>query len=91
MSRDLLFAEAALGKDAEEFLASDIGRYVMGRCIAEQQEAQDLLTRVSPWRRNRIRQLQNQAWRAQSVRGWIIELIQQGRQAEQALDNEDDD
>ena len=86
---ETLVAEAVLGRDAEEFLRSDIGRYIVGRCQQEVAEAHALLTTVSPWRRNRIRQLQNQAWRAQSVQGWLVELIQQGRQAEQALSQDE--
>ena len=89
MSVDLLMAEAVLGRDAEQFLNSDIGRYVLGRCEQEITEAAELLSVVSPWRRNRIRQLQNEIWRAQSVRAWIAELVTAGRQAEQVLQEDD--
>jgi hypothetical protein len=85
---DLLLAEAILGKDAEEFISSELGRFILGRCDQEIQEAQDLLAVVSPWRRNRIRQLQNQVWRAKSLRSWLIELINSGRMAEQALEDQ---
>lgn len=85
MSSDLHMAEAVLGRDAAEFLSSDIGRFVVGRCDQERDEALSLLATVSPWRRNRIRQLQNQAWRAESLKGWLIELVTAGRQAEAVL------
>jgi hypothetical protein len=85
---DVLMAEAVLGRDAEEFLNTDIGRYIIGRCEQEIQEAQDQLSRVSPWRRRRIQQLQNEVWRAQSVKGWIAELIANGRAAEAALEEQ---
>ena len=85
---ELLWAEASLGRDAQDFLASEIGRFIVGRCEQEISEAADLLSTVSPWRRNRIKQLQNDIWRAKSVRGWLIELVQNGQQAEQALDHE---
>lgn len=87
---ELLVAEAVLGRDAEEFLRSDIGRYIVGRCQQDIEDAHAGLTSVSPWRRNRIKELQNQAWRAKSVQGWLVELIQQGRQAEQALEQDAD-
>lgn len=83
---DLLVAEAVLGRDAEEFLATELGRYIVGRCEQEIQEAQDELSRVSPWRKNRIRELQNQVWRAKSVQGWLGELITDGKAAEVALE-----
>ena len=84
-SNDLLWAEAALGKDAEEFLASDLGRYIIGRMDQEIADAQDKLSTVSPWRRNRIRQLQNEIWRARSVRDWLVDLVTAGQQAEAIL------
>jgi hypothetical protein len=86
----LLLAEAMLGKDAEEFLTSDIGRYLLGRCEHEIEEAQDLLSTVAPWRRNRIKQLQNEIWRAKSVRVWLAELVSNGQRAEQLLDSQED-
>ncbi len=88
--RELLMAEAVLGKDAEEFLNTDIGRYMMGRCEQEIDEAQDLLSRVSPWRRRRITELQNQIYRAKSLKSWLIELVNNGNAAQAVLteDNE---
>lgn len=82
---ELLFAEAVLGKDAEEFLGSELGRYVVGRAEQEEKEAIDALAVVSSWRRNRIRELQAQVWRARSVKHWLGELIQAGHQAQMQL------
>jgi hypothetical protein len=86
MSVDVLVAEAILGRDAEEFLASELGQYILGRCDLEIAEAHAQLASVSPWRRNRIRQLQNEVWRAQSVRGWLVELVNAGKAAEDILE-----
>ena len=82
---ELLFAEAVLGKDAEEFLGSELGRYILGRAEQEEKEAIDALALVSSWRRNRIRELQAQVWRARSVKQWLGELIQAGHQAQMQL------
>lgn len=83
--RDLLMAEAVLGRDAEEFMGTDIGRYVLGRCEQEIDEAQELLSRVSPWRRRRIQELQNQIYRAKSLKSWLVELVNNGNAAEAVL------
>jgi len=88
MSNDLLWAEATLGRDAAEFLKSEIGRYLIGRCDQELADAQEKLAIVSPWRRNRIRQLQNEIWRATSMKAWLAELVQAGVQAEAVLDGD---
>jgi hypothetical protein len=86
MEHDFLMAEAILGRDAEDFCKSELGRFILGRCDQEIDEAQDKLSRVSAWRRRRIQELQNDIWRAKSLKGWLVELIQNGRQAEAALE-----
>lgn len=85
---DLLMAEAVLGRDAEEFLNSDIGRYLIGRCDQEIDEAQELLSTVSTWRKRRIQELQNRIYRAKSLKVWISELITNGKAAEAAMEDE---
>lgn len=80
-----------MGRDAAEFLNGDLWRYLMGRCEIEIAEAQDALSTVAWWRHRRIKQLQNQVWRARSMRGWLAELVSNGLQAEQVLVAEDDD
>jgi uncharacterized protein YbjT (DUF2867 family) len=83
---DTLLAEAILGRDAEEFLASELGRYLVGRAEQEEREAVEQLARVSSWRRRRIRELQDDIWRARSVRQWLAEMVSAGRAAEPLLE-----
>jgi hypothetical protein len=86
---DVLLAEAMLGQDAQEFVVSEVGRYLLGRAEQEAYEASDKLKRVSPWRRRRITELQNEIWRAESVKAWIVEIIQAGQAAEHALEQKE--
>ena len=81
-----LLAEAILGRDAEDFTKSELGRYLLGRASQEELEAMEKLATVAWWRHRRIRQLQNEIWRARSVRGWLAELISAGRTAEPLLE-----
>lgn len=85
-----LYAEAILGKDAEEFLTSDIGRFIIARADEETQEAIRQLKTCFPWRRRKITDLQNRIWRAESVQSWLGELIIRGRQAMDQLEHEED-
>lgn len=85
-----LYAEAMLGQDVESFLASDIGRYLIGRADQESADAADKLKTVFPWRRRRITELQNQIWRAESFQSWLGELIIRGRQATSQLEQQED-
>lgn len=84
-----LYAEAMIGRDAEDFIQSDIGRYIVGCAEQEAQEAMDQLKRVYPWRRRKITELQNKIWRAESIQSWIAELIIKGKQATQQLEGEE--
>ena len=85
-----LYAEAMIGRDAEDFLKSDVGRYLIGRATQEADEAMAELKRCFPWRRRRITELQNRIYRAESIQGWIGELIIQGRQAMAHLETNED-
>lgn len=86
LSTQALYAEAIIGKDAEEFLNTDLGRYMIARAEEEEREALHELATVWAWRRRRIEQLQAKLWRARSFKGWITEMIVSGRQALQQLE-----
>lgn len=81
------FAEAALGRDAREFFESNIGRYMVGCAQQEYADAMSKLKRVAWWRRRRIVELQNQAWRAESFMVWLRDLVIKGKAAELALED----
>lgn len=87
VSTQTFYAEAILGKDAEEFLASDIGRIMLARAEEIEQEAIEQLSHISPWRRRRIAQLQAEIWKARSFKQFLTELVITGRQALQHLEN----
>ncbi len=87
MSQEL-YATAIMGKDAEEFIQSQIGQYLIGCAEQEIVEAADQLKRVHPWRTRRIRELQNQVWRAESFQSWLAELVVNGKQALQTLEED---
>ena len=88
MSNTELYAEAIIGRDAEDFANSDIGRYVIGCAEQEASEAMAQLKNIYPWRRRKITELQNKIWRAESMQTWISELIIKGRQAQQQLEED---
>lgn len=84
------YAEAMLGKDAQEFFSSDMGRYIIGCAKQDMEDAYAKLKSVAPWRRNRIRQLQNEVQLAERFILYIRDLILRGKAAEQALEERED-
>jgi hypothetical protein len=82
----LLLAQTELGMEAEEFLKSDVGRYLLGRARQEGAHAAGDLATVFPWRKRKIQQLQNRIAWANSFESWIRELINTGRSAASTYD-----
>ena len=78
-----LYAEGIMGRDAEDFIQGDLGQYLIGCAEQEIKTATDALKKVHPWRTRRIRELQNEIWRAESFQSWLSELVIRGRQAVQ--------
>lgn len=85
---DALFETAIFGKQVENFLTSEIGTYLLNKTKDEEQSATHQLAKVSPWRRRRIQQLQNQIWRAQQFQIWLADAIADGHQATRLLEGE---
>lgn len=79
------FAEADLGREAREWLSTDLGRFVVGCAKQEYQQAMAKLKTTPFWRYRRIQQLQNEIWRAENLLHWLGDLIVRGQAAEHAL------
>ena len=87
----LLYTEVMLGEDVKIFIKSDAGAYLVGCAKQEFVSALLDLKDVAWWRRGRIRQLQNQARRAEDFLAWLREGLARGRQAESQLKETDHD
>jgi len=83
-SRDML-NKVAVGIEAERFIESSIGKYLIAKAEQERDEAMASLRSISPIASAEIRELQNRIWRAESVQRWLAELIQEGWNAESEL------
>ena len=88
MDVNALKAEAILGKDAEEFIQSELGRYIIGRVDQEREEAVQKLTKTFAWRRDRIRDLQNQIWRCDTFKSWLADMVIRGKAAIDLLEQD---
>ena len=88
MDVDALKAEATLGQDAEDFIQSELGRYIIGRVDQEREDAIQSLTKTSSWRRHRIRDLQNAIWRCDTFKAWLGDLVVRGKQAIAVLEQD---
>lgn len=91
MSDRQLIAEVYMAEEARRFISSDLGQYIMARVAEEEREALEGLGTVSPWRRRRITQLQNELWRVRSFNAWLNDLIVSGQNALDVLEGKEHD
>ena len=70
--------EAQLGIEAEAFKNSKLGLYLRDKAENEIMDASSELTTVNPKDVDRITELQNQVYRANSILIWIEEAIENG-------------
>ena len=80
-SFDALVAEAELGKEATDFLASDLYRCMQGMADQEMLVALDELEAISPHNTVKIYELQNRVKVARWFKQWLEELVVRGDQA----------
>lgn len=82
---EALFAEAAMGREAIEFLNSDLGRVIRGHALYEIERCKRELLKTSPWRKRKIAKLQFDAAVANRLLAFIQDALNRGRIAESNL------
>ena len=87
---DPLLETAVFGKEVENFLQTNIGRYIVERAEKQAEQAMEELKRVAWWRGRRIKQLQNRIAVAESVQQWLADAIMDGLSATRSLESNDD-
>jgi hypothetical protein len=84
-----LIDEAVFGKQIEDFVMSDIGKFLFARINAEIAEGVDELKKAAPTDAEAIRQAQNKVWRGEHMQAWLLHAIDAGLTATKILeDNE---
>jgi hypothetical protein len=88
LTTETLLAEAQIGQEAEDWINSQIGQYVVGCANQEINDCMEQLKWVDPDDSKLIRDLQLRiASRELAVR-WIMEIIDRGNDAFQMLNTE---
>ena len=83
-------ATVSLGIDAETFVLSPLGKYLIGRAEHEVEQAVEQLKRVAPEDAKVIAALLHHIRVAESVPRWLADAIQAGHNAEYQLRTEAD-
>lgn len=87
---DPLMETAILGKEAELFMGSSIGQYMLARVQMEIDQANYKLKRVFPLRWRRVMQLQNEIDRAERFQSYLADMYTDGQAAMNAIKGDED-
>lgn len=79
---------AKFGMEAEDFIKSPIGQYLLNRSLEEIDNAFKELKAVNPHDYQRVQELQNTIKRNESVELWLGEIIATGKEAMSMLKDE---
>lgn len=83
-----LIRVAVVGRDAQDFFYSPLGRFVLGTALQDTRDIEQQLTRIkpnTPWRRRKITELQNEHRSIKMAIAWLNDAIRTGDQAETEL------
>jgi len=83
-------AAVALGLEVEEFLRSNIGRYLMGRAEMEEADAVEEYKQADPDDLKLMRAIQRRIDIPKRLKQWLEEAVQGGRNAEEQQRQIDD-
>lgn len=84
---EVMIRRAVFGKQVEEFVSSEIGRYLLARAAEQRENAQLDFLKVQCDNATAVREIQNRILVADSVVGWLKDAIGDGLQALNILDD----
>lgn len=73
-----LYNKAILGKQIEDFMGTEIGKYLLGKADRELANA---ITELRDCTADNLLKHQSDMKRAESIRSWLVEAIEEGLRA----------
>jgi hypothetical protein len=84
---DQLYEQAAFGRQIEEFLNTDIGKYLLHKAQIEAEDAMEKLVQCDAFNTEAVMKLQNKIIQAENFRQWLGQGINDGLSALQILED----
>lgn len=82
-----LIQKAVFGRQVEEFLNTDIGRFMVTRAEQSAESAMEKLKTCDPRDGKIVQSLQNEIWKAESFQEWMAIAIMDGLRAHKLLED----
>lgn len=86
-SKELLIRRAVFGKQVENFLSSDEGKYLLHRADNDVQTAFEGLKSCDPKDGKMVQTFQNMIYRAESVKQWLTDAVVDGLNATNIIED----
>ena len=84
---EILLDVAVLGERVDQFLKSDIGRYLLDQAEAEEQAGLQHLRVVNCNNPEEVRMAQNRVWRGETMKAWLKDAVSAGLKARMILED----
>ncbi len=84
---EILFDVAVLGEQVDQFLKSDVGRYLLEQAESEEREGLLQLRVIDYTNAEGIRLAQNKVWRGEYMKTWLSNAISAGLKARMILED----
>jgi len=84
---EILLDVAVLGERVDQFLKSDIGRYLLEQAEAEEQAGLQQLRVVNCNNEEAVRMAQNRVWRGEQMKSWLKDAVSAGLKARMILED----
>jgi hypothetical protein len=83
-----LVEAASFGREVEHFLNGRIGNHLIQRAKAQSDQWTEKLKNIDPWETDQVMLCQMKIHVAELIIGWLGEVIAEGHQALQALEEQ---
>jgi len=87
---EILLDVAVLGERVDQFLKSDIGRYLLEQAEAEEQMGLLILRTVDCNSEHAVRMAQNRVWRGENMKAWLKDAVSAGLKARMILEDREE-
>jgi len=84
---EILLDVAVLGERVDQFLKSDIGRYLLDQADAEEQAGLQHLRTVNCNDAEAVRRAQNRVWMGEHIKSWLKDAVSAGLKARMILED----
>lgn len=87
---EILLDVAVLGEQVDQFLKSDVGRYLVEQAESEYEAGIESLKNCDPQDANGIIAAQTVIKRAESIKDWLMEAVRAGLRAKMILEDREE-